>query len=75
MVQLPGAIIGKQLALELGVRPGDPVILISPTSLGAGIGPPRLKRFVVTGFFHSGMYDFDSTLVFVALKDGAHAAG
>ena len=46
------------------------MILISPTSLGAGIGPPRLKRFVVTGFFHSGMYDFDSTLVFVALKDG-----
>ncbi len=70
VVQLPGAIIGKQLAMELGARPGDPVILISPASLGAGIGPPRLKRFVVTGFFHSGMYDFDSTLVFVALKDG-----
>ncbi|MGB9379704.1 FtsX-like permease family protein [Candidatus Binatus sp.] len=70
VVQLPGAILGKSLAYELGVRPGDAVILISPTSLGAGIGPPRLKRFVVTGFFHSGMYDFDSTLAFVALKDG-----
>ncbi|HEV2171563.1 MAG TPA: ABC transporter permease [Candidatus Binatus sp.] len=70
VVQLPGAIIGKSLAFELGVRPGDPVILISPTSLGAGIGPPRLKRFVVAGFFHSGMYDFDSTLIFVGLKDG-----
>jgi lipoprotein-releasing system permease protein len=70
VVQLPGAILGKSLAFELGVRPGDPVILISPASLGAGIGPPRLKRFVVTGFFHSGMYDFDSTLAFVALKDG-----
>ena len=69
-VELPGAIIGKQLAFELGVRPGDPVVLISPASLGAGIGPPRLKRFVVTGFFHSGMYEFDSTLIFVALKDG-----
>jgi lipoprotein-releasing system permease protein len=69
-VELPGAIIGKSLAFELGVRPGDPVILISPASLGAGIGPPRLKRFVVTGFFHSGMYDDDSTLAFVALKDG-----
>jgi lipoprotein-releasing system permease protein len=70
VVQLPGAILGKSLAFDLGVRPGDAVILISPTSLGAGIGPPRLKRFVVTGFFHSGMGDFDSTLVFVALKDG-----
>ena len=28
---------------------GDPVTLISPASLGAGIGPPRLKRFVVDG--------------------------
>jgi lipoprotein-releasing system permease protein len=70
VVQLPGAIIGKSLAFELGARPGDAVILISPASLGAGIGPPRLKRFVVTGFFHSGMFDFDSTLIFVALKDG-----
>ncbi len=70
VVQLPGVILGKSLAFSLGVRPGDAVILISPTSLGAGIGPPRLKRFVVTGFFHSGMYDFDSTLAFVALQDG-----
>ena len=70
VVQLPGVILGKALAFSLGAKPGDPVILISPASLGAGIGPPRLKRFVVTGFFHSGMYDFDSTLAFVALKDG-----
>jgi lipoprotein-releasing system permease protein len=69
-VDLPGAIIGKSLAYELGVRPGDAVILISPASLGAGIGPPRLKRFVVTGFFHSGMFEDDNTLIFVALKDG-----
>jgi lipoprotein-releasing system permease protein len=69
-VELPGAIIGKQLALDLGARVGDPIILISPASLGAGIGPPRLKRFVVAGFFHSGMYEFDSTLIFTALKDG-----
>ena len=74
-VELPGAIIGKSLAFELGVRPGDPVILISPASLGAGIGPPRLKRFVVTGFFHSGMFDFDSTLIFVPLKDGRALLG
>jgi lipoprotein-releasing system permease protein len=69
-VELPGVIIGKSLAFDLGVKPGDPVILISPASLGAGIGPPRLKRFVVAGFFHSGMYEFDSTLMFTALKDG-----
>jgi lipoprotein-releasing system permease protein len=69
-VQLPGAIIGKSLAIDLGVRIGDPLVVISPASLGAGAGAPRLRRFVVSGFFYSGMYEFDSALIFVALKDG-----
>jgi len=48
---------------------GDPMVLISPASLGGGIGAPRLRRFVVGGLFHSGMYQFDSSLIFVSLKD------
>ncbi len=54
-VKLPGTIIGDSLALELGIRVGDPMVLISPASLGGGIGAPRLRRFVVGGLFHSGM--------------------
>ncbi len=68
-VNLPGAIIGDSLALQLSVRVGDPMVLISPASLGGGIGAPRLRRFVVGGMFHSGMYQFDSSLIFVSLKD------
>jgi lipoprotein-releasing system permease protein len=70
-VNLPGAIIGDSLALELGIRVGDPMVLISPASLGGGIGAPRLRRFVVGGLFHSGMYQFDSSLIFVSLKDAS----
>lgn len=70
-VELPGAIIGKSLAAELGLKLGDPIVVISPASLGAGAGTPRLRRFVVGGLFYSGMYEFDSSLIFVALKDGA----
>jgi lipoprotein-releasing system permease protein len=69
-VRLPGAIVGKSLALDLGLRIGDPLVVISPASLGSGAGAPRLRRFVVSGFFYSGMYEFDSALIFVALKDG-----
>ncbi|MFZ0659414.1 MAG: ABC transporter permease [Candidatus Binataceae bacterium] len=69
-IDLPGAIVGKSLAFDLGLRVGDSVILISPASLASGLGTPRLKRFVITGYFYSGMYDFDSTLVFVALRNG-----
>ena len=68
-VQLPGVIVGKSLAEELGLGIGDPVIIISPTSIGAGAGAPRLRRFVVGGLFHSGMYEYDSSLMFVALKN------
>jgi lipoprotein-releasing system permease protein len=70
IVQLPGAIIGKSLAFDLGLRIGDALVVISPASLSAGAGAPRLRRFVVSGFFFSGMYEFDSALIFVALKDG-----
>jgi lipoprotein-releasing system permease protein len=68
-VELPGAIVGRTLAFDLGLQVGDPMILVSPASLTPGIGGPRLKRFVVTGYFYSGMYDFDSTLIFADLKD------
>lgn len=69
-VQLPGAIIGKTLAFDLGLGVGDPIVVISPASLGAGAGAPRLRRFVIGGLFSSGMYEFDSSLIFVDLKDG-----
>lgn len=70
-VDLPGAILGRTLAIDLGaVRLGDVITLISPASLAGAAGSPRLKRFVITGFFYSGMYDFDSTLVFVDIKAG-----
>ncbi len=69
IIKLPGMIIGKSLADDLGLHIGDPLIVISPTSLGAG-STPRLRRFVIAGFFHSGMYEFDSSLMFVSLENG-----
>ena len=70
-VDLPGAIIGRTLAFDLGAaRLGDTITLVSPASLAGGAGSPRLKRFVISGFFYSGMYDFDSSLIFVDLKAG-----
>ena len=70
-VELPSAIVGRTLALDLGAaRIGDTITLISPASLAGAAGSPRLKRFVVSGFFYSGMYDFDSSLIFVDIASG-----
>jgi lipoprotein-releasing system permease protein len=69
LVQLPGALIGQELAEDVGLHLGDPLIVISPASLGGGA--PRLRRFAVAGLFRSGMVEYDSSLIFVALDKGA----
>lgn len=70
-VELAGIVIGEELADQLGLLIGDPITLISP--LGGTPGPlgmtPRLKRFVVVGLFDSGMVEYDSGLLYMALQD------
>jgi len=65
----PGMVIGSQLAAGLGVRVGDPIIVISPfggppTPLGPG---PRLKRFRVAGVFQSSFFQYDEVFTYVDL--------
>src|SRR5262245_31890888 len=66
-VELPGIIVGGELARKLGVHVGDPV---SVASTGAGSsGVPRVRSFVVVGEFDSGMPDYDAGLAYVSLAD------
>ena len=70
IVMLPGIILGKELARELDVQPGDPINLVSPVALPTAIGAvPRVKRFAVVGLFEAGMVEYDSTLAYIALAD------
>ena len=70
-VQLSGVLIGHELARQLGVSVGDPIKIISPLSTTPGaLGlVPKVKRFVVVGVFDSGMFEYDSALVYMALAD------
>ncbi len=69
-VSLPGVILGARLAGQLGVMLGDPIQVISPLGSATVIGIiPKLRRFVVAGIFKSGMYEYDSTLVYMNLSD------
>ena len=66
--QLPGIILGRELAKNLGVFLNDPVTVISPLGDVSPLGmAPRVKRFRVTGIFESGMFDYDSTLAYISL--------
>ncbi|HTX24960.1 MAG TPA: lipoprotein-releasing ABC transporter permease subunit [Steroidobacteraceae bacterium] len=70
---VPGAyriILGSALAADLGARVGDSVVLIAPqgTPTPSGI-EPRMRRFFVSGIFHSGMYEYDSALALTNMTD------
>ena len=66
----PGIILGKDLARNLGVVEGNAVYLISPKGMLSPIGHiPVMKRFRVTGLFNSGMYEYDSSLAYIHLRE------
>jgi lipoprotein-releasing system permease protein len=64
----PGIILGRELAKSLHVYVGDEITLISP--LG-DLGPmgvlPRSRKFRVAAIFYSGMYEYDSSHVYMQL--------
>lgn len=67
-----GIILGKELGLVMGVRPGDKITVVTPqvTVTPAGV-LPRLKRFTVVGLFEVGMYEYDRNLAFTHIADAA----
>lgn len=64
------AVIGRRLAQKLGLTIGDRVTLLSPAQ---GITPfgaaPLQKAFKVVAIFDVGMYEYDSTYVYIPLRD------
>ena len=67
---IPGIVLGRELARNLGVTKGKLLYLISPRGMLSPIGHmPAMKEFKVTGFFESGMYDFDSSFAYIRLQD------
>lgn len=68
---LPGVIIGRELALRLGLAPGSRVNLLSPAGQKTAAGfQPRIRPFRVAGVFQTGMYEYDSSLGFISLDAG-----
>jgi lipoprotein-releasing system permease protein len=65
-----GIVLGKELAMTLGVGTGDLVTVFAPEFSATPIGAiPRMKRFTVVGVFEAGMQEYDSGLAVVAMQD------
>jgi lipoprotein-releasing system permease protein len=62
-------VIGQELANALGTFVGDRLRVLSAETRLTPLGPaPRDLTFQVTGIFSSGLYDLDSTWVYVPLR-------
>jgi len=63
-------ILGVELAAQLGARVGDSIVLMAPQASVSPAGVvPRMRRFVVTGMFEVGMYEYDRGTAFIHLDD------
>jgi lipoprotein-releasing system permease protein len=63
-----GILLGSEIAASIGVGVGDVVTVLTSSSRLSPIGPiPKRKRFVVTGIFNTGLYEFDSSTALVWL--------
>jgi len=67
----PGIILGKELALRLGVFVGDTVNVVSPPAgpISAIGMVPKIRTFVLIALFQSGMYEYDSSLAYIDLAE------
>ncbi len=68
-------VLGRILALNLGVAIGDGVVLLIPRSDGTGGVEPVLERFELRGVFEAGVQDHDATLALVHAQDAAQLMG
>jgi lipoprotein-releasing system permease protein len=69
-------VVGRQLAEEWKLAPGDYVTLTSPQGRLTPFGlMPRTRRFRVTGVFDSGFYDYDENWCFMMLSAAQGLSG
>jgi len=68
--KLPAIVLAQELSKNLGVKKGDIISLISPgKSRSRVFQAPVMKQFEVSGFFTSGLYEYDNSFAYIHLKD------
>ncbi|WP_299376304.1 lipoprotein-releasing ABC transporter permease subunit [uncultured Kiloniella sp.] len=61
-------VIGERLARSLRLGVGDKITLVSPNSSVTVFGSiPRLKAYTIAALFDIGMYEYDSSFIYMTL--------
>ncbi len=71
-----GVLIGRDMAFKMGVAPGDKLTLTTARGKATAFGTvPTRRAFQVAGIFNVGMYEYDSSFVFMPLDAAAGFLG
>jgi lipoprotein-releasing system permease protein len=73
---IPGIIIGQELASGIGVSAGDNVNILSPSGGRSSAGfTPQVSVFAVRGIFKTGMYEYDSSFGYTSISSAQSLLG
>ena len=71
-----GVLIGHEMALKLGVNYGNSITLTTARGKTTAFGTvPMRRKFKIAGIFDVGMYEYDSSFVFMPLDLAASFLG
>ena len=68
-------IIGKSLSDKYGLGIGDPLVIFDLKSISGISGIYRLKQFIVSGIFHSGLSEYDNNIVYTSIQNAQYLLG
>ena len=68
--KLPCIVIGEDLSRKFGVSIGDTITMVNPIGEETPMGMvPKMRKFELVGVFDAGMYDYNTTFVYVSLPE------
>jgi len=65
-------IIGKRLADKYQLIVGDPFIVLDLSSMTDIAGMKRLTQFTIGGIFHSGLVEYDNSMVYTRIEEAQY---
>ena len=73
-IQLPdgrkryGIVLGRYLADQILADTNDVVMIMSPKGIRSMFQIPEVMPFIVTGYFETGMYEFDNSYAYISIE-------
>lgn len=61
-------LIGEKLAKKLGVDVGSKVIVFGMQGIPSPMNPPKIKQFIVSGIYETGLREYDDVLIYTDLS-------